>query len=72
MYGLNTVVFKGVVLWNNLPNNFKEAKSLTEFKTVKTSFYLLALSVPKLYIFLPILSNFIYQFIYLLIGELSV
>ena len=32
-YVLNTTVFKGAVIWNNLPNQFKEAKSLTEFKT---------------------------------------
>ena len=34
MYGLNTAVFKGAVIRNNLPNHFKEAKSLKEFKTL--------------------------------------
>ena len=33
-YGLNTAVLKGAVIWNNLPNHFEEAKSLTEFKTL--------------------------------------
>ena len=33
-YGLSTAVFKGAVIWNNLPNLFKEAKSLTELKTL--------------------------------------
>ena len=33
-YGLNTAVFKSAVIWNNLPNDFKEVKSLTEFKTL--------------------------------------
>ena len=27
-YGLNTTLFKGSLLWNKLPNHFKEAKSL--------------------------------------------
>ena len=31
-YGLNTTLFKGALLWNNLPNHFKEAKSLMHFK----------------------------------------
>ena len=34
MYAFNTAVFKGDVIWNNLPNHFKEAKSLTELKTL--------------------------------------
>ena len=34
MHGINTAVFKGAVIWSNLPNHFKEAKSLTEFKTL--------------------------------------
>ena len=33
-YRITTAVFKGAVIWNNLPNHFKEAKSLTEFKTL--------------------------------------
>ena len=33
-YGLNTAVFKGAVIWNNLSNHFKEVKSLTELKTL--------------------------------------
>ena len=32
--GLNTAVFKSEVVSNKLPNQFKEAKSLTEFKTL--------------------------------------
>ena len=48
-YGLNTVAFKGAVMRNNLPNHFKEAKSLTKFKIVKTSFHVLAVPVPKLF-----------------------
>ena len=31
-YGLNTTLFKGAILWNKLPNHFKEAKSLIHFK----------------------------------------
>ena len=31
-YELNTTLFKGALLWNKLPNHFKEAKSLIEFK----------------------------------------
>ena len=31
-YGLNTTLFKGALLWNKLPNHFKEAKSLIHFK----------------------------------------
>ena len=31
-YGLNTTIFKGALLWNKLPNHFKEAKSLIHFK----------------------------------------
>ena len=31
-YGLNMVLFKRVLLWNKLPNHFKEAKSLIHFK----------------------------------------
>ena len=31
-YGLNTTLFKGSLLWNKLPNHFKEAKSLIHFK----------------------------------------
>ena len=31
-YGLNTILFKGAILWNKLPNHFKEAKSLIHFK----------------------------------------
>ena len=27
-YGLNTAVFKGAFIWNNLPNHFKEATSV--------------------------------------------
>ena len=33
-YELNTAVFKSVVIWNNLQNDFKEVKSITEFKTL--------------------------------------
>ena len=29
-YGFNTAVFKGAVIWDNLPNHFKEAKCLTQ------------------------------------------
>ena len=32
-YGFNATVFKGAIIWNNLPNHFKETKSLPEFKT---------------------------------------
>ena len=32
IYGLNTTVFKGALLWNKLPKHFKEAKSLIYFK----------------------------------------
>ena len=31
-YGLNTTLFKREILWNKLPNHFKEAKSLIHFK----------------------------------------
>ena len=31
-YGLNTTLFKGSLLWNKLPNHYKEAKSLIHFK----------------------------------------
>ena len=31
-YGLNARLFKGALLWNKLPNHFKEAKSLVHFK----------------------------------------
>ena len=31
-YGLNTTLFKGSLLWNKLPNHFKEPKSLLHFK----------------------------------------
>ena len=31
-YGLNTALLKGALLWNKLPNHFKEAKSLIHFK----------------------------------------
>ena len=31
-YGLNSTLFKGTLLWNKLPNHFKEAKSLIHFK----------------------------------------
>ena len=31
-YGLNTTLFKGALLWNKLPNHFKEARSLIHFK----------------------------------------
>ena len=31
-YGLNATLFKGALLWNKLPNHFKEAKSLIHFK----------------------------------------
>ena len=34
MNGLNPAFFKGAIIWNNLPHNFKEAKSLPEFKTL--------------------------------------
>ena len=30
--GLNIILFKGALLWNKLPNHFKEAKSLKHFK----------------------------------------
>ena len=33
-YDLNTAVSKGAIIWNNLPNHFKEAKSLLELKTL--------------------------------------
>ena len=33
-YGLNMAVFKGTVIWNNFPNHFEGAKSLTKFKTL--------------------------------------
>ena len=33
-YGINMAVFKGAVIWNNLPNHFKETKSPTEFQTL--------------------------------------
>ena len=31
-YGVNTMFFKGIILWNNLPNKFKELKNSTIFK----------------------------------------
>ena len=31
-YGLNTTLFKRALLWNKLPNHFKEAKSFIHFK----------------------------------------
>ena len=31
-YGLNTTLFKGTLLWNKLPNHFKEAKSISKTK----------------------------------------
>ena len=31
-YGLNMTLIKGAVLWNKLPNHFKEANSLIHFK----------------------------------------
>ena len=31
-YGLRTTLFKGWLLWNKMPNHFKEAKSLIHFK----------------------------------------
>ena len=31
MYGLNTTLLKGALLWNKLPNHFKEAKPLIHF-----------------------------------------
>ena len=31
-YGLNTTPFKGALLWNKLPNHFKEARPLMHFK----------------------------------------
>ena len=31
-YGLNTILFKGALLWNKLSNHFKEVKSLIHFK----------------------------------------
>ena len=33
-YGHNTAVFKGAIVWNNLPNQFMDAKTLAEFKTL--------------------------------------
>ena len=33
-YGLNTAVFKGAIIWNKFPNQFQEAKTLPEFKTL--------------------------------------
>ena len=32
-HGLNTTLFKEALLWNKLPNHFKEAKSLIYFKS---------------------------------------
>ena len=32
IYGLNTTPFKGALLWNKLPNHFKEARPLMHFK----------------------------------------
>ena len=31
---LSKADFKGAIIWNNLPNHFKEVKSLPEFKTL--------------------------------------
>ena len=31
-YELNTTLFNGAILWNKLPNHFKEVKSLIHFK----------------------------------------
>ena len=31
---MDATIFKGAIIWNNLPNHFKEAKSLPEFKTL--------------------------------------
>ena len=32
-YGFNMILLKGAFLWNKLPNDFKEAKSLMHFKS---------------------------------------
>ena len=37
--GLNIILFKGALLWNKLPNHFKEAKSLIHFKKKKKNKY---------------------------------
>ena len=55
-FGLNTAVFKGAALWNNLPNHFKEAKFLPEFKTLIcewTELSCLAVSAHKLFYAFP-------------------
>ena len=31
-YGFNAALFKDALLWNKLPNDFKEAKSLMRFR----------------------------------------
>ena len=36
--GLNIILFKGALLWNKLPNHFKEAKSLIHFKKKKNKY----------------------------------
>ena len=49
-YVLNTAVFERAIIWNNLPNHFKEAKSLAEFKTLICEWtHVLAVSVSKLF-----------------------
>ena len=35
-YGTNSLFFEGGLLWNNLPNNYKELESLKSFKKVCT------------------------------------
>ena len=31
-HGLNSIIFRGSLLWNTIPNEFKQARSLIEFK----------------------------------------
>ena len=70
MYGINKAVFKGGVILSNLPNHFKEARSLTEFQILIrewTQFSCTCCTCYKLFhIFFPNIAILIYLFIYLL------
>ena len=38
-YGFNTIKYKGAKIWNCLPNEIKEAQSLTYFKSLINKWY---------------------------------
>ena len=49
--GLNTTLFKGALLWNKLPNHFKEAGSIIHFNNKIRKYkggYVLVVSALKL------------------------